>query len=121
MKCAEKLKKVDFHDSLVENFIYKTDESLINIEIELCNWKQKNYRPDDSEMLTGIVTFIGVSEYYHEPAHLIFNSDEILTIEFIYDADESREKIKMVLRGDDDVKLITFYAKDVELGFPLIV
>lgn len=109
------LDKYNLHDSLVNNIQYDNIEKKLIIDIELCNWLQSDYTEGESEMMNGTIEFTGISNYYHEPTNMSFDSDEILSIETLADTNSKDEKIKIVLRGDSDVKLITFNAKSIEL------
>jgi len=116
MKCIDKIRKYQLHDSMVIMINNDVDNKLIEFDIELCNWMQENYSKDEPEFINGKIIFSGTSNYYHEPEVLEFDYDEILAIDAIADNPESGETIKIVLR-DNDVKVITFDAKDVEFKF----
>lgn len=118
MKCIEKIRKYQLHDSMVIMINNDIDKKTIEFEIELCNWMQENYSKDEPEFIVGKIIFSGTSNYYHEPDILEFDYDEILTIDAIADNPESGVTIKIVLRGND-VKVITFNAKDVAFEFKI--
>lgn len=109
------ISKYDLHDSTVEDLIYLQDEAKLTIEIESCNWRQSSYEDSEPEMLKIFIVFTGVKKCELDPEPMSFQSDEILEVMTIKSDVEGSESIKMVLRGEDDVKVVIITANDAIL------
>jgi len=105
--------KYDLHDSLVEGIKYLQDEAKLMLEIELCNWRQPSYQNGEPEMLKILITFTGVRRCEIEPEAISFESDEILEVTSIISDIEGSEAIKIVLRGEEAIKIVKIIANDV--------
>lgn len=108
MICSEVLRKYIWHDSLVENIEYDNESSTVNICVELGNWRQENYMEGEPETLKCILKFTGITSFCYEPQKLSFNDDEILCFEVVEKLNRNVEKIKLVMLGLKDTKVITF-------------
>ncbi len=108
MSINEFLRKYYLHDSLVDKVEHDKVNNKVLINIDLCNWLQNDYSKGDSEMIKGVLEFCNISNYYSEPANMIFDSDEIITVDIV-----ENELIKFLLHGTDDIKIIMFKASEV--------
>jgi hypothetical protein len=102
------MRKYDLHDSLIEEVDYYGDKKSLEIRIELCNWKQSDYKDTDPEMLNMCITFEGVEKYELSVDNYRFNSNEIL--EVAYDGELIT---KIVFLTQDDAETIIVLAKSV--------
>lgn len=115
MTCRDVLNKYVWHDSLVEILEYSEVKKNVLITIEFGNWRQADYAQGNPETSICKMEFVGVTDFSHEPQRLEYNEDEILSLEV---ADlNGTEKIKLVLRGNFDTKMITFISDGVLLKF----
>lgn len=73
MKIASFIEEYDLHDSLLENIS-------ISVDIDFCNWRQKNYSPEEDEMKVIKVTFENVQSYHLDSNNDTLDSDSILEI-----------------------------------------
>ncbi|MCA1032522.1 hypothetical protein LCL95_16030 [Bacillus timonensis] len=101
-----------FHDSILEGINYLENENKLILEIELCNWKQKWFNSDESEMRMGHLVFRNVIDYEIDP-HSMVDSNEVLEIE-VNKIDKKYYLTKLVLTLEDDVMIIKIKASDVE-------
>jgi hypothetical protein len=62
-----RLKDYDLHDSLIENIHFLKDKQELHIQLEICNWRQANYREGKDELLPKILIFQGVKQYDIQP------------------------------------------------------
>ncbi|CAG7648203.1 hypothetical protein PAESOLCIP111_05551 [Paenibacillus solanacearum] len=112
MKPSELLSSLNLHDSLVNSI--SLGESELEIELELCNWKQEGFQETEEEMLLCQLNFFEVRNLHLEPVNFSFDSNEILEVQ-IESVDDAREpeKIRIVLSGGEDVVIIAFEANEV--------
>jgi|GEM_PF-765821 len=111
MKIATFIEEYDLHDSLLEN-ISINGEKLI-LDINLCNWRQKNYSPEEDEMKVIKITFEYIQNYHLDSTNDTVDSDSILEISCT-DVDSSSSKdIKIVFEGEGDIKIMTFRSVNV--------
>jgi len=115
LKLSELIDRYNLHDSLVENIKYLQEKRQVVLEIELCNWKQDSYRDSDPEMTLMSLLFHDVDKCEISPDSGTYDSDEILEIEVVQGSNNTdSEAIKIILRGNDDVKILQIQANDVE-------
>lgn len=115
LRLSELINMYNLHDSLVENITFLKDELKLMFDIELCKWKQESYKDTEPEMALVKLVFSGVRKYEIKPDLEVYDSNEILEIEVSQVSDErDTEIIKIILRGDDDVRIIQIQASNVE-------
>jgi hypothetical protein len=107
------ISKYYLHDSLVEDIRYLQDEKKLKLEIELCNWRQPSYQDGEPEILKLDFIFTDVTKFEMEPETMLFESDEILEISSTITDVFGNEAIKMVLRGEEEVKIVNIIANEV--------
>lgn len=117
MRIYEIISRYDLHDSLIEDIIYIPNKGDVIIKIELCNWKQVDYRETDPEMIEGKIIFSGVKLFEVEPINPQYKSDDLIEVSCSLDEASENELIKFVLRGESDIKVIEILAKDVKVFF----
>ncbi len=100
------IQEYDLHDSLIEN-IQINDDQLV-LDIDLCNWRQKRYIPEESEMRNIKVVFDNVQNYQFEGAEHQLDSDSILHISCSGVPSAAWKKIKLVFENNGIVKIMTF-------------
>ncbi|MBN2909203.1 hypothetical protein JQC72_06660 [Polycladomyces sp. WAk] len=101
----EMLRNINLHDSLMESIHFIEDKKELRINLELCNWKQKNYKEGEAELVSKILIFKDVEEYNIEPDFPI-NSDEILEVKIT-----EPSKVEIIILGESDIKKMNIRAK----------
>ena len=89
MNLREMVDKFDLHDSLVEKIEYYPHAKILEIYIELCNWRQRSYNDNDPEIISGKFIFSRVSDYLITPFAKTFDSEEILETEIISNVNDN--------------------------------
>lgn len=79
----------------------------------MCNWRQLSYQDGEPEVLKLNFIFTGVTKFEIEPETMSFEGDEILEITTIINDTVGCEAIKIVLHGEEDIKIINIIANDV--------
>lgn len=69
----------DFHDSILESAVFIEKENRVILEIDFCNWMQKDFITDMPETEIVQIIFEGVT-FFRMDAERI-NSDSILAVE----------------------------------------
>lgn len=113
MYIKELLRKYNFHDSLIEDMSFKNDT--LELTINLCNWKQKAYDKQDDEMINISLIFKDIRNFIFDVTEEKFDYDTIL--EFVCEdiTNELYHKVKIVLDGDTNIKIIKFIGREVEV------
>jgi hypothetical protein len=112
MKPSQFLNLYVLHDSFVEDIKYLINENKLELVIELCNWKQKFYTDTEPEMAKYKLVFKGVSKFEAIPNTLV-DYDDILEVELL-SSEMNNETVKFVLKGEEDVKILTVQAAEVD-------
>ncbi|WBW95232.1 hypothetical protein [Oceanirhabdus sp. W0125-5] len=112
MKINNLLNMYDFHDSVIKNIIYISNKKEITFEINLCNWRQLNYKDNDLEIIKLKLVFTGIEAFKTAPEYFKFDNEEILDVSCKFDEKNNNYFVKFVVYGKDDVILIKFYAKE---------
>lgn len=110
MNIVELVNNYNFHDSILENVTYNLNDRIIQMEIELCNWKQCNFVAGNSEMFKRRILFVNVSSFRTEPFDYKVNHDDILNAELCCDG-----KLKMVTINDLGINIFNIGASSVEI------
>jgi hypothetical protein len=105
MKLKELFAQMNFFDSLLTDLIHEAKE--LTWEIELCNWKQPDYKEHEPEMIEGQLIFSQVEDVEIKPSPFVANDNEIWEIRITTTGTE-KEMIQVVLSGEADVIVITF-------------
>lgn len=105
------IQEYDLHDSLIENIQINGDQLVL--DIDLCNWRQKRYIPEESEMRNIKVVFDNVQNYQFEGAEYQLDSDSILHISCSGAPSAAWKKIKLVFENNEIVKIMTFESERV--------
>jgi len=113
IRLSKLLETYNLHDSIVEGLAYNEIERKIIVSLELCNWKQSFYSETEPELQMGVLIFTGIDFYQTEPSLLPINSNEILDVQLLASTPKS-ERVKIVLTGDDDVRIVVIQAEDAE-------
>lgn len=112
MKIATFIEEYDLHDSLLENISIKGEKLVL--DIDLCNWRQKNYSPEEDEMKVIKVTFENVHSYHLDATNDTVDSDSILEIRCTdVDISTTSKDMKIVFEGEGDIKIMTFRSDSV--------
>lgn len=109
LKISELLKNYNFHDSLVDDIQFRGNE--IVLKIDLCNWKQKDFKSNEAEMKNIELIFSNIEDYELDATIDIVDSDSIL--EFGYD--ENSKIVKLVLEDYDNIKILKFKGENVDI------
>lgn len=96
MKITDFFKTYNFHDSLLENVVYKADLKEVSFEIDFCYWMQDSFKEGDKENGLIKILFTGVSEFQYEKYEIC--SDSILS--FVITDDETIELTVETDNGD---------------------
>ena len=93
---------MDFYNSWIEELIYDDEHASLELEIDLCNWKQIGSKDSTHEVATGLLMFSGVSAVVFDPEpfeiHRAINvSAEIIAIDVLSGKDGT-EMVKLVLQ-----------------------
>ncbi|AZK45321.1 hypothetical protein [Paenibacillus lentus] len=112
MKIDSFIEEYDLHDSLIEN-IRINGEKLV-LDIDLCNWRQKNYSPEEDELKEIKVIFNNVQGYHLDSTNDTVDSDSILEISCSeVDSSSTVKDIKIVFEGELGMKIMTFRSDNV--------
>ena len=109
LKISELLNSYNFHDSLVDDIQCKGNE--VVLKIDLCNWKQKNYKSNEAEMKNIELIFSNIEDYELDATIDTVDSDTIL--EFGYDVNSN--SVKLVLEDEDNIKILKFKGENVDI------
>lgn len=96
MKNLEQLSLYDFHDSLLENIIYDSQNNKLSLEVDFCCWKQNGYKENDDETEMIVLNFENVR--YVSIPDITLNSDEIIE----FNLSENNTCLKIVVFNDLD-------------------
>ena len=111
LKLSEMISRYNLHDSLVEDIKFFQDEEKLLLDIKLCNWRQPLYQDGEPEVLKLQFIFTRVTKFEIESETMSIESDEILEITPI--KSDIGEAIKIVLHGNEDIKIINVIANEV--------
>ena len=111
LKISELLNSYNFHDSLVDDIQFKDNK--VVLKIDLCNWKQKNYKSSEAEMKNIELIFSNIEDYELDARIDTVDSDTIL--EFKYDGNS--KSVKLVLEDEDDIKILKFKGENVDIFY----
>lgn len=100
--------KYNLHDSLIEELNYNKDENRLEIKIELCNWKQIEYKDTEPELVDIRIVFDDIQQYEISVSNFIFDSNEILDVLNI-----DKNTIKIVFMAENDAETIIISAKNI--------
>ena len=99
----------ELHDSLIEKILYSPDQKKVEIFVELCNWKQKDYKESEPEMLNMCILFEGVESFQLSNPDYKFDGNEILDVS---ETEDSTTKFSFLT--EDDVETILIIAQKIE-------
>ena len=102
--------KYDLHDSLIEKVNYFDDKKRLEIDIQLCNWRQPDYKASEPELLRMLMVFEGVKAFELSGKDYDFDSDEILDVIYLDD-----KTVKIVFLTEQDAGTLTVTAEKVNL------
>lgn len=115
MKISEFKDQYDLHDSLVE----KIDNSngKVILDIDFCNWRQKDYKETDDEMKKIRLCFQNVKDYALDGSSGEVDSDTILEFDSMPQKAYSNDmqSIKIIIEGEDGIKIIQFISDEVDI------
>lgn len=106
MKIDELIKSVNFHDSNVIELLFEGDK--VRVTIDLCMWKQSEYKEGEDEIKNTILEFDKVTDYVWDSEKMESEIDYDTILEMSY----KDEILKMVLY-DEEVSIITFKSENV--------
>lgn len=110
MKVIDFLKTYNFHDSLLESFVYKEDSKELVFEIDFCYWAQNGFEEGSEENGMVNILFTGVTDFQFEEYELC--SDSILSFDL-----NNTGRIEITVETDDgDVHTFSFMADSVEMS-----
>ncbi len=114
MNNIEILQKYDFHDSLLEKCTYDKTNKTVNLEIDLCFWKQTWY--EESLPETGMITLVFHNVAHEVSTELALNSDEIVSFEFM-ERRTGIQGVKFVVYNDknDEAHCIEIQSQTVSI------
>jgi hypothetical protein len=104
------------HDSLMESISY--EETKLVFDINLCWWKQREYKPNDDEIKKIRLIFNKINDFDFEGENRKVDSDTILEFS-VPESDGNNEYpvIKVVFGDGNDIKIIRFRANSVDLSW----
>ena len=100
--------KYDLHDSLIESVHYFADQKRVEIQIELCNWRQIGYKDSDPEILDVSMIFDGVEKYELSLSDHVFCGNKILHV-----TEEGDNTIEIIFLTDVNPETITIKAQEI--------
>lgn len=108
MLVTELVKKINFHDSCVNELVYANGIVILNID--LCMWKQKEYQDGKPELKKVTMKFLNSINYNwdSEKREKDIDYDSIINITC------EENTVKIVL-SDEDVSMLTFECREVEI------
>lgn len=102
---------IDFHDSILEK-IYNEGTKII-LEIDLCNWRQKNYREneDETKLIKLILSNPNIKIGGYKEVQIIDKS--ILIVKY----KKSYSELEFILHNDErgSISIMEFAAENVEV------
>lgn len=108
MKIIDFFETYNFHDSLLENVVYKSDSKELCFEINFCYWAQDNFKEGDKENGPVKILFTRVSDFQYEKYEIC--SDSILNFVLT-----DNTKIELTVETDDgNVHLFSFRALEAD-------
>lgn len=114
MKIKEFYEKYDLHDSVIEDLEFK--KQYLTLKLRLCNWRQKNYKENESEILIINIIFENVKKCSIYPQNKKFSCDSILKFELVDKTKmEKLSFITIVTEDDSEISIIEFYSDNVEI------
>ena len=109
MLVKELLEKVNFNDSCVNELEYINGTVILNID--LCMWKQKDYKDGEPELKEVTLTFLDSKDYKWESD----KDEEDIEYDSIIDITFEDKMIKIVLE-DEDISILTFKCYEVQMN-----
>ena len=109
MLVKELLEKVSFNDSCVNELKYIKGTVILNID--LCMWKQKDYKDGEPELKEVTLTFLDSKDYKWESD----KDEEDIEYDSIIDITFEDKMVKIVLE-DEDISILTFKCCEVQMN-----
>lgn len=106
MLVTELVKEINFNDSCVNELVYTNGTVIMNID--LCMWKQNNYRDGAPELTKAVLKFLNAKKYKWNSEK---REDEI-DYDSIIDITCEKNIVKIVLE-DECVSILTFECNEV--------
>ena len=100
------IKEFDFHDSCVNKLEYRDDS--IFLDIDLCMWKQNDYKEGQQELKRVVLKFLDVKNYNWDSE----KTEEDIDYDSIISATYNENNVKIVM-GDDVVSVLSFECSGV--------
>jgi len=107
---TNELKNYDFHDSLLENISFDEKTKKLRLDIDFCNWKQKNYVDGDAE--TYMIALVFERFFSATIPEIKLNSDQIVGFNV---TDNQKVKIEAYNDVVKDCYSVIINAKEVEI------
>lgn len=109
MRTDELIKKINFHDSnVIELF---REGGKVRFRIDLCMWKQKEYKEGTDEIKEIILEFNMITDYMWDSSKAESDIDYDTILELSY----NDGVVKIVLE-DEDISIVTFKCNDVKFA-----
>lgn len=107
MKVKDMVENINFHDSNVIELLY--ENNIVKLKLDLCMWKQKNYREGDSELKEILLVFNSVEDYLWDSLKIEtdINYDTILDMAY-------KDGIIKIILQDGEISILNFKCDEVE-------
>lgn len=107
MKVKDMVENINFHDSNVIELLY--EHNIVKLKLDLCMWKQKNYREGDSELKEILLVLNAVEDYIWDSLKIEtdINYDTILDMSY-------KDGIIKIILQDGEISILNFKCDEVE-------
>lgn len=110
MFIKELIKQYNFHDSLIEQMELK--DNTLKLELELYNWKQEICK---DEIINLTLLFKDIKNFEFDATKKEFDCDSVVDFLIEKEMNDLYCAVKIVLDGDDNIKIIKFIGKEVDI------
>lgn len=108
MQVSDFFENINFHDSNVLEVFHQND--VVKLKVDLCMWKQKEYKEGDDELKEILLEFTNVSDYMWDSEKKEDDVDYDTILEMSY-----YDGIVKIILQDDGISILTFNCNTVIL------
>lgn len=110
MQITKLLKKINFHDSCVNTLTYKNRTVILNID--LCMWKQMEYKTGEAELKEIILKFFNVTNYKWDSLKKETDIDYDTIINITY-----KDNIVKIVMEDQEISILEFKCSSAQVYY----
>lgn len=101
------INKINFNDSCVNKLFCENGSVILNID--LCMWKQKEYKEGEPELKEAVLKFVNIKNYNWNSEKTEKDIDYDSIIDITYDG-----SIVKIILEDEDISIVTFQCREVQ-------